>query len=70
MWNLGWVELIKSLMNGYLFHILQKIWNTLNLEFSRLELFLTISNWKYFGFFDIQKLNDVVEWIIKKTTIE
>jgi hypothetical protein len=32
-WNLGWVEVTKSLVKGYLFHILWIFWITLNLEF-------------------------------------
>jgi hypothetical protein len=33
--KLGWVEMIKSLAKGDISHILQKIWNTLNLDFSK-----------------------------------
>jgi hypothetical protein len=36
MWNLGWVEVIKSLVKGYFFHILWIFWTTLNLDFLRL----------------------------------
>jgi hypothetical protein len=31
--KLEWVEMIKSLGKGDISHILQKIWNTLNLDF-------------------------------------
>jgi hypothetical protein len=68
-WNLGWVEVIKSLVKGYVFHILQKNWTTLHLEFLRLWLFLTISTWKHLGFFFIQNLKDVIKWTIEQTTI-
>ncbi len=35
-WNLGWVEVIKSLVKGYVFRILQKHWTTLHLDFLKL----------------------------------
>jgi hypothetical protein len=36
VWNPRWVEVIKSLVKGNHFHILQNFWNTLNLDFSKL----------------------------------
>jgi hypothetical protein len=39
-------------------------WNTLNLDFLKLWLFLTISVWKDFRFFVTQDFNNVVEQII------
>jgi hypothetical protein len=68
-WNFGWVEVIKSLAKDDFFWILQKFSHTLNLDFSRLWLLLTISACKVFAFFVIQGFNNVVEWTIKQTTI-
>ncbi len=56
--------MIKSSMKGEIFRILQMFWNTLNLDFLKLWLFLTISVWKDFRFFVTQDFNNVVEQII------
>jgi hypothetical protein len=39
VWNLGWVEVIKSLAKGYLLRILRIFWTTLNLDFSKFYFF-------------------------------
>jgi len=41
-WNFGWVEVIKSLAKDDFFWILQKFSHTLNLDFSKLWLLLTL----------------------------
>jgi hypothetical protein len=61
-----WVSWSDQILGERLsFPILQKIWNTLNLDFLRLYVFLTINFWKDFMFSSIQDFNDVVEWTIR-----